>query len=144
MDRGIHIASIWSDDDMVELTIEVADGMSRFANKVYVTYGNFADTIAHLNTFKFQIFGGLLDVRFGEFGCEYGSGAFHARFHFPKPGRLFISCRQESDFGEFGNKTVASCATMYLCSEPALLDRFIDELRRIPGNDDSEAHLEAV
>jgi hypothetical protein len=129
---------------MVELTIEVADGMSRFANRVYVGYQDLADAIASLDAFRTQVYGGLLDVRFGEFGCEYANGAFHARFHFPKPGRLFISCRQESDFREFGKKTVASSATMYLCSEPALLDRFIEELRRIPADAESEAYLEAV
>jgi len=60
------------------------------------------------------------------------------------PGRHFTSCRQESEFTEFGNKKVASCAMMYLCSEPALLDRFIDEIERIPAEHESEARLEAV
>jgi hypothetical protein len=144
MDKGIRIARIWSDDDMVEFQIEVADDMSRFANRVYVGFRDLADTIVNLDAFKTQIYGGLLDVRFGEFGCEYANGAFHARFHFAKPGRLFITCRQESDFTEFGKKTVASCATMYLCSEPALLDRFIDEFKRLPTTTDGEARLEAV
>lgn len=144
MDRGIRIARIWSDEDMVELTITVADGMSFFTNRVYVGYPDLADTIARLERFKAEIYGGLLDVRFGEFGCEYASGAFHARFHFQKAGRLYISCRQESDFREFGRKTVASSATIYLCSEPVLLDRFIAELRRVPADAQGEAYLEAV
>lgn len=129
---------------MVELTIEVGDGRSRFANRVYVGFGQLADTIAKLDTFKMQVHGGLLDLRFGEFGPEYASGAFHARFHFPKPGRLYITCHQESEFVEFGRKTVASCATIYLSSEPALLDRFIEELKQIPTDARGEAHLEAV
>lgn len=129
---------------MVEFAIEVADGASRFANRVYVGYRSLADAIANLDSFKTHVHGGLLDVRFGEFGPEYANGAFHARFHFPKPGRLFITCRQESDFSEFGGKTVASCATMYLSSEPALLDRFIEELRRIPADSEGQARLEAV
>lgn len=144
MEQGIRISRVWSDDDMVELTIEVADGTSRFANRVYVGFRDLAETIANLEAFKIQVYGGLLDVRFGEFGCEYANGAFHARFHSPKPGRLFITCEQESDFREFGKKTVASSATMYLCSEPALLDRFIDELKRIPEDANGEARLEAV
>jgi hypothetical protein len=97
-----------------------------------------------VRTFKTHVHGGLLDVRFGEFGCEYAKGAFHARFHFPKPGRLYITSEQESEFHEFGRKTVASCATMYLSSEPALLDRFIEELKRIPTDAQGEAFLEAV
>jgi hypothetical protein len=144
MDRGIRISRIWSDYDMVELTIDVADGTSRFVNRVYVGYRDLADTIASLDAFRTHVYGGILDVRFGEFGCEYANGAFHARFHFAKPGRLYITCQQESDFVEFAKKKVASCATMYLCSEPALLDRFIDELRRLLTDAESEAHLEAV
>ena len=144
MDRGIRITRIWSDQDMVELAIDVADGVSRFVNRVYVGYDHLAETIARLDQFKTHVHGGILDVEFGGFGSEYANGAFHARFHFAKPGRLFISCRQESDFGEFGSKKVASCATMYLVSEPVLLDRFIAELRRVSVDAESEAHLEAV
>jgi hypothetical protein len=144
MDRGIRIAKIWSDDDMVELTIEVADGMSRFANRVYVGYTDLAHAIGTLDTFRTHLHGGLLDLQFGEFGCEYANGAFRARFHFAKPGTLYVTCHQESAFAEFGRKTVASCATMYLMSQPALLDRFIVELKRIPWDAQGEACLEAV
>jgi hypothetical protein len=144
MQPGIRITRVWSDDDMLEVAIEVADRMSRFVNRVYVGYRDLADTIDKLEEFKAHVHGGLIDVRFGEFGPEYGGGAFHARLHFLEPGRLFITCRQESNFSPFGKKTVASCATIYLCSEPALLDRFIDELRRIPADPEGAAYLEGI
>jgi hypothetical protein len=142
--RGIQLSRVWSDDDVVELRVTVADGASRFANQVYVGHRDLADTISKLDTFKDQVHGGLLDVRLGEFGCEYANGAFHARLHYPKPGRLYVTCRQESDFEEFGKKTVASCATMYLLSEPALLDRFIAEMKALAEGTKDEATLEAV
>src|SRR3954464_255239 len=128
-ERGIQFSRIWSDDDVLELRITVADGISRFVNRVYVGHRHLADTISELETFKDHVHGGLLDVQFGEFGCEYASGAFHARLHYPKRGMLYVTCRQETDFEEFGPKTVASCATMYLRSEPVLLDRFISEMK---------------
>lgn len=144
MQRGIHIARIWSDDDMVELEIAVADGMSRFVNRVYVGFPGLAETISQLEIFSRHVHGGLLDVRFGEFGCEFANGAFHARLHFVTPGKLFVTCQQESEYAAFGRKTVASCATLYLTSEPSLLDRFIEQLRRVPRDDQGEAWLEAV
>lgn len=144
MERGIRISRIWSDDDMVEFMIEVADGTSRFANRVYVGFGHLMDTIEKLDTFKTHVHGGVLDLRFGEFGGEYANGAFHARFHFPERGRLFITCQQESEFVKFGKRTVASSATLYLSSEPALLDRFIEELKRLATDAQGEAYLEAV
>ncbi len=144
MERGIQIARIWSDDDVVELRIDVCDGQSRFVNQVYVGHGMLADAISRLDSFKTHLHGGIFDLRFGEFGCEYANGAFQARLHFPKPGRLFITVEQESEFAEFARKTVASRATLYLQSEPALLDRFIDELASVARNSDGKAYLEAV
>ena len=144
MKREIRIEKIWSDVDMVELQVEVSDGTSLFSNRVYVGHSVFSDAISDLNAFRDHVHGGLLDVRFGGFGCEYAHGAFHARFHFPSPGRLYITCVQESDFEEFGRKTVASSATMYLKSEPGLLDNFVAELRAMASGARDEAHLEAI
>ena len=144
MRQGIHLSKIWFDDDVVELRITVSDGTSSFSNQVYVGHAAFRDTAARLDVFKGHIHGGLLDVRFGEFGCEYANGAFHARFQFPSPGRLYITSEQESEFEEFAKKTVASRATMYLRSEPALLDRFIIELQALASGESEEASLEAI
>ena len=131
MKPSIHLTKIWFDDDMIELQIDVSDGISSFSNKVYVGYPAFTDVIAKLDSFKHHVHGGLLDIRFGEFGPEWASGAFHARLHFPKPGRLYISSKQQSDFEDFSVAKVASEATLYLRTEPALLDNFIAELKSL-------------
>ena len=144
MGSGIRLSRIWSDDDVVELKVDVSDGTSRFVNQVYVGHSNLAEIIAGLDTFKDHLHGGTQDVQFGKNGPEYANGAFHARLHFALPGRLHISTRQESDFVEFGEKTVASSASLHVVSEPALLDRFIRELRSLASTDDSEAFLEAL
>lgn len=144
MKSGIHISRVWSDDDVVELRILVSDGTSTFSTNAYVGHAALEDAVSSLHVFKDQVHGGLFDLRFGEFGPEYASGAFHARFHFPVPGRLFVSCEQESEFAEFAEKKVASRATMYVRSEPALLDRFIADLRSVSVGTSEEAYLEAV
>jgi hypothetical protein len=144
MKRGIHISRIWSDDDLFELKVAVFDGTSCFVNQVYVGQTDFTIAITNLDGFKTHVHGGVCDLRFGAFGCEFANGAFHTRLHFWKPGKLFITCHQESDFFEFGKKTVASSATLYLISEPALLDRFIVDLRRVAKDPTGEAFLEAV
>ena len=144
MKPGIYISKVWSDDDVVELRIGVSDGASLFTNLVYVGHAVLEDAVSSLRVFKDHVHGGLLDARFGEFGPEYANGAFHARFHFPVPGRLFVSCEQESDYAEFSKTEVASRATMYLKSEPALLDRFIGELQAVAAGTSDGAHLEAT
>lgn len=142
--QGIRVSRIWSDDDMLEFAIDVSTAVSHFANRLYVGHDQFAETVAKLDAFKTHIHGGLLEVRFGEFGCEYAGGAFHARLHFATPRRFLITCHLESEFEEFGSQRVASRATFYLRSEPTLLDRFIDELREIAGGTQGEAWLETV
>jgi hypothetical protein len=146
MKPGIQISRVWSDIDVVELRIRVSDGTSSFTNQVYVDHATLEDAVSSLHAFKDQVHGGLLDLRFGEFGPEYKNGAFHARLHFPIPGRgrLYLSCEQESEFGEFGKKTVASRAALHVKSEPTLLDRFIAEMRALAAGTSEEAYLEAI
>jgi hypothetical protein len=142
--RGINFTKIWSDEDMIELRIEVSDGASLFCNHVYVGYSDFSDAVSRLDTFKDHIHGGLLDMRFGEFGPEYASGAFHARFHFPKPGKLYVTCKQQSGFQDFGRKNVASEATLYLRTEPVLLDNFLEPLRFLDAKKREDAYLDTT
>ncbi len=144
MKQGLHLSKIWFDDDVIEFRIGVSDGTSHFVNQVYVGHSAFADAVSDLDAFKNHVHGGLLDVRLGAFGCEYANGAFHARFQFPSPGRLYVSCEQEAEFEEFSKKNVAGRATLYLKSEPALLDRFIVELRAVASGESEEASLEAI
>ena len=144
MKPGIHISKVWADDDVVELRILVGDGTSSFTTKAYVGHAALEDAVSSLHAFKDHVHGGLCDLRFGEFGPEYAGGAFHARFHFSVPGRLFVSCEQESEFVQFAKKEIASRATMYVKSEPVLLDRFIAELRAVSAGTSEEAYLEAA
>ena len=144
MDKGIRLTKLWFDIDIVELRVEVADGSSVFANEVYVAHYTLDETVSDLDRFRDHVHGGLYNLRFGEFGPEYRKGAFHARFHFLKPGRLYVTCQQESDFVDFGTKTVASCATMFIESEPILLDHFIAELKQMANGKREVAFFEAV
>lgn len=144
MKAGIHLTKVWFDDDVVELKVDVSDGNSFFSNRVYVGCPTLADAVAELNVFKDQVYGGLLDIRFGEFGLEFANGAFHARLHFAKPGKLYITCKQQSEFEDFSVTKVASEATLYLKTEPALLDNFIADLRSVHREKREEAYLEAT
>jgi len=144
MKTGIHITKIWVDDDVIELKIDVSDGISLFSNKVYVGYQTLEDVVSKLTVFREHVHGGVLDILFGAFGPEYANGAFHARLHFPKPGKLYITCRMESNFEEFSIKKVASKATLYLKTEPILLDNFIAELKSLNAKKCDEATLEAI
>ncbi len=144
MKPGIYLTKIWFDDDIIELKIEVSDGISIFSNKVYVGYQTLDDVIASLIVYREQIRDSLLDIRFGEFGPKYANGAFHAHLQFASPGELYITCRMEYAFNESPIKNVASEATLYLKTEPVLLDNFIAELKLLNAKKRDDASLEGI
>lgn len=144
MKPEIKMQKIWFDDDMIELRIEVSDGCSLFSTKVYVGHETLASAVTALAKFKDQVHGGLYDILFGEFGPEYASGAFSARLHFARPGKLYVTCKMESPFADFALNKVASQATLYLRTEPVLLDNFIAELKALDAKKRDDATLEAI
>ena len=144
MNPHIRIAKRWQDDDVLQVQVEVCDGSSIFANAAYVSLDWFADIADALERFGTQVYGGLYDLTAGTSGPEFAEGAIVARFHWYRPTQLFISTRQESDFFEFKGNEVASTATMFLRTEPGLLDRFTAQLRAASGRQDGEATLECI
>ncbi len=144
MKSGIQFIKNWFDIDLIELKIEVSDGISLFSNRVYISHETLPDMISDLNVLRDHIHGGLLDIRLGEFGPEYANGAFHARFHFQQLGKLYITCRQQSRFEKFPLREVANEATIHLKTEPVLLDNFIVGLKALSNGNSEEAYLESV
>ncbi|TPQ25794.1 hypothetical protein [Methylomonas koyamae] len=146
MKPAIAFKKIWEDDDMVELTISFSDGKSLFQCDVYVGHQTMAEAVNDLSVFKNQIYGGLYDLRFGEFGPEYASGAFHARFEFHRSGngKLSITAKAESDWNDFTHTKVASNATLYLKTEPVLFDNWLNELNGLKNGSSNEAVLECT
>ena len=144
MKSGICFENILLDDNLIELSIIVDDGKSKFSNKVYTVFSDIEQLVKDLKNFSKAIYGGVTDIQLGGFGPEYASGAFSGRFHFYKPGKLFISIRMQTNFFDFGMKNVASEATLYLISEPSLLDTFIRQLSVIHKSISNNAVLECV
>ena len=138
------IARRWSDNDVAQLAFEVCDGVSVFNNEAYVALDWGATAAAALRTFGRQIHGGLFNLEAGQGGPEYASGSFRARFHYYKPNQLLISTRQQSNFFTFKSTEVASEATMFLRTEPSLLDRFIAALPTLDTSDAGQAVLECI
>lgn len=142
MNPGIYLKKIWFDNDVVQLRIESCDGKSLFSNEVYADH-DLNGLVEGLSAFKDHVHGGIFDIALGSFGPEFGGGAFHARLHFQSSGQIFVTVRGQSDFEEFGIKTVASEATLYLRTWPAFLDNFIAELDALRAGNRDDAHLEA-
>jgi hypothetical protein len=144
MKPGIRFTKLSADEDMLELGVEICDGRSLFVSQIYVGHQLLSDTVSGLHRFKEQIRGGLFNLRFGEFGPEYASGALDIRMHFRKHGKLLLRVSAQSEFSRFEERELSSDATLYLMSEPALLDNFILGLRTLSEGDAEHVELEAI
>jgi hypothetical protein len=142
--RHIRVTRKSSDEDVLLLSVEVCDGVSVFVSEAYAQLDWGTTSAQKLRTFGRQLHGGLFDLEAGDGGPEYASGAFRARFHFFKPTKLLVSVEQQGDYFAFKNTTVAPEARMFLRTEPALLDRFIEALPRLDASDGGEAVLECI
>lgn len=142
MTPGIRFMKLWSDEDMLDLKVEVCDGSSLFTTEIYVGHKHLADTVSELHKFKDHIHGGLYNLRFGEFGPEYASGALDVRMHFRARGKLLVRVSAESRFSRFEDRELASKATLHVVSELGLLDNFIFSLRMLSEGSVDEAELE--
>ncbi len=141
MQSYLKFEKIWNDEDITELKVTVCNGHSIFSNKVYLGNTELDDLFVSLDSFKTSYYGGLRNIEFGGFGCEYTNGAFHARLHFPKPGNLFIATYQQSEFFEFKGQKVASESKMYLSTEPGQFDNFLLELKSLNSSKSGVAEL---
>lgn len=130
-----------ANDEPILLEISSSDGESVFNHSVYAGFDALKELVKELSIFRSHIHGGLYNIRFGQFGPEYGGGAFEARLHFQPPGRLFVTVKVESEWRPFKKGEVASSAVLYFKSEPILLDHFIEALGQLDSGQESEALL---
>lgn len=144
MQAGIEIRKIWSDEELVELSIRAGDGVSQFICNVYAGHQYLKDIVVELEEFREQIHGGIHDLRFGEFGQEYAAGAFHARLHFQARGRIHVSVLAQSEFFAFGNDKVAHEIKLYLMTEPSQLDEFVRSMRALSAAELDEVTLNVL
>ena len=79
MDYGIRLTRRCQDGDLLELRIELADGVTRFASDVYVGRVQLAGVVAELAQFGGRMDGASYSFRFGEFGAEWAGGALDVR-----------------------------------------------------------------
>ncbi|NUP98101.1 MAG: hypothetical protein HUU28_18245 [Planctomycetaceae bacterium] len=144
MRRGVEVERVWGDGDLVELEWRVSDGTSLVVNRVYVGHEQLVEAAEALARFDDSAGGAEFELALGKFGPEFANGAFCAHFRYFAPGRLLVTCRQESEFTEIGAARLASSATTHLRSERALLQRFAMELRALAAGMDVEPWLEAI
>lgn len=146
MQPGIYLKKIWSDEDVVELQVEVSDGSNLFVLETYLGHEDMKDIVSDLRRFEAGGRSGLYDLKLGQLGPEFAGGALSARMNKKEnePYRIFITTKCQSQFIDFADHNVAPEATIYLRSAPLLLRGFIDELLEVAEHKRDTAYLQAT
>ena len=135
---------IWSDQHLLELRFDDCDGRSLFSCDTYVARAWPQQVVDELSAFRAHLGDHPYELRAGTFGPDRANGAASCTLQFRPPGALLVSVHLQRAFEEFGGARVASEATLYLHTQPVLLDGFIEELRALGRGTRRDAGLECL
>jgi len=133
MHSYLKFENVWFHNDLIELKITVCDGLNTFQTSVYSNYQVIEANSKKLDQFKALTDGGSTEVEFGGFGQEVEYGGFFSRMKVVPKERcqLLIFAKMETDHFDFGGETVASKAELYLITDAAHLNDFVENLKSI-------------
>jgi len=141
MDKGIRLELLWHDVDVFEIRLVAWNGLFGGGADVYLAIGSLKERAEKLDGFP-RSPADNREVIFGAFGPEYAGGAVSLRFFCGDgAGHAYVDLKIESD--SQSGRMVQSVA-MSLSIEPAAVDLFVDELRRLEDEKKGTARLGAV
>lgn len=141
MYKGFEFDVKWHDSDVLEVGIAAWNGGFGGTADVYVAIGGLGEMAEKLKGFP----RGVTDSRevvLGAFGPEWAGGAVSMRFHcVDGAGHTYVESRIESKSQKAG---ITQSVLLILPIEPAALDSFVEDLRRLEAEKTGTAHLRAV
>ncbi|MFK3648267.1 hypothetical protein ACI2IY_07470 [Lysobacter enzymogenes] len=114
---------------MLELACTAATRSASFRAETFATRAQIAALASALR--EWSLSGDGPQVQWGVFEERWAGGAASIRFAFDPPGRVAVRVRLQDRFATTCFGSHADEAELYLTSEPALMDRFADELERM-------------
>lgn len=117
------------DREMLELVCTAATRRASFRAETFATRAQIAALASALR--EWPLSGDGPQVQWGVFDEHWGGGAASIRFVFDPPARVAVRVRLQDRFATTCFGTHADEVELYLTSEPALMDRFADELARM-------------
>jgi hypothetical protein len=138
MDTGVRIGVLWNDADMFEVRLSAWNGLFGGSANIYISIGGLAESSEKLKGFPRN----PSDKRaldFGAFGPQAAGGAATMNFYCgDSAGHASVEVRIESDHcGEIPAQSVLLIAAV----EPAAVDSFVADLRRLEADQQGTAFL---
>lgn len=141
MEKGFQFEVQWHDNDMLEVRIAAWNGAFGGTVDVYVAIGGLLEAAKTLDGFP-RVASDKREVVFGNFGRKRACGAASMRFYCADgAGHAYVESRMAADEHVAG---VDQSVVLVLQIEPAALDSFVEDLRRLETEKTGTAHLRAI
>jgi hypothetical protein len=138
LNRGFELNVKWYDADLLEVGIAAWNGAFGGAADVYLSIGRLREIAEELEGFP-RSPADKREVLFGRFGQEWAGGAVSMRFYCAdRAGHAYVESKIESDRRIAG---VTQSVVLSLGIEPAALDSFVEDLRRLDIEKTGSARL---
>ncbi len=138
MNKGFQVDVKWNDNDLHEVRIAAWNGAFGGAADVYLPIGGLRETAQKLEGFPRSAIDNR-EVVFGNFGRKWAGGALSMRFYCADgAGHAYVESKIESDDQVAG---VTQSVVLSLFIEPAALDSFVEDLRRLEAEKTGTAYL---
>jgi hypothetical protein len=140
MDKGFQFDVNWHDNDVLDVRVGAWNGAFGGTVDVYVAIGGLREAAETLDGFP-RSAADKREVVFGQFGREWAGGAVSMRFYCAdEAGHAYVESRMESDGQVAG---ITQSTVLVLRIEPAALDSFVEDLRRLETKKTGTASLRA-
>lgn len=130
MDIGVRLEVLWNDADIFEVRMAAWNGLFGGSANIYVGIGGLAEAAEKLK--GFHVPPRQVHVRLGAFGPHFAGGAATIDFYCTdSAGHASVQVRIESDHRR---KSPAQSVLLMAAVEPAAVDSFVSDLRRLEAD----------
>ena len=141
MSTGLKIGYLWHDSDVIEVRVTAENARYRGTADVYVGTDGLIEAAATLEGFP-KDRRDKREVIFGAVGKQFAGGAVRLEFYCSDLAGHAAFCAMIE--GDYGQREVTESATVCVEFEPAALDKFVVELKRVEIEHQGSASLLTV
>src|SRR4051812_37662798 len=132
MDRSVRLTYRYHDVDLLELTASAWNGEFGGSTRLYIRHGQLAEAADLLAGFPESV-EDFREVKFGEFGPQFGAGAIALQFSCSdRAGHCQLLLKLEAD--PIPKNPPLQRVEMSGAIEPSALDLFVEQMRTLDSS----------
>lgn len=140
---GIEIKRQSRDDGFDSYRALLSDDQCSFNVSMYIAHSSIAALKKQLSDFDVLQCDHDVEFQLGNFDVNVAGGGIRVKISPREKGRIFLKIFAQSEWFEFNGESVKKVSSMYLVTEPVLIDHFISSLNSLHRYETDISILEA-